>query len=352
MVSKAALAAGKATVSVTQFDTHGAGPHGEPGFTLAPAQSPAPGQFATASHGTEYFLSSDAAAETGNTKEQSNRLIVWALTNTASVTPGHGSPALSRTVLNVTPYFTPPHSQQQDGSTPMMDCLNDASHPTPLGRGCWRLLGLTQGPYLESLASLDSSDTRMMQVTYVNGKLVGALDTALLINGQSLAGIEAFEATPSVHGSTVSATLAWQARFGTAGENLIYPAIGVTPSGRGVMAFTLVGKSTFPSAAYAPFDLTSGFGAVAVAANGKGPADGFSDYFAYAIPGQNERPRWGDYGAASVAGNQVWIASEYIGQSCTLAQYMTNTTASPFGTCGNTRTALANWDTRISLINP
>ena len=351
-VSKAALVAGKAAVTVIQFDTHGAGPKGEPGFTLAPAQSPDPSQFATGSNGTEYLLSSDAAAETGNTTEESNRLLVWALTNTAGVNRGHGIPALSETEVNVSPYFTPPHAVQQQGSAPLMDCLNDASHRTPLGRGCWRLLGLTQGPYLESLASLDSSDTRMLQVTYVNGELVGALDTALLIQGQSLAGIEAFVAKPSVHGSTVSVTLASQALYGAAGENLIYPAIGVTSSGKGVMAFTLVGQSKFPSAAYALFNLKSGFGDVTVAANGQGPADGFSDYFAYAIPGQNERPRWGDYGATSVVGGQVWIASEYIGQSCNLDQYMTNTTASPFGTCGNTRTALANWDTRISLIAP
>ena len=28
------------------------------------------------------------------------------------------------------------------------------------------------------------------------------------------------------------------------------------------------------------------------------------------------RPRWGDYGAAAVDGNSVWIASEYIGGAC------------------------------------
>ena len=28
----------------------------------------------------------------------------------------------------------------------------------------------------------------------------------------------------------------------------------------------------------------------------------------------------GDYGAASVVGGDVWLASEYIGQRCTLAQ--------------------------------
>ena len=44
--------------------------------------------------------------------------------------------------------------------------------------------------------------------------------------------------------------------------------------------------------------------------------------------------------------NAIWIASEYIGQTCTLAQYE----AAPFGSCGGTRTALANWYTRISQV--
>ncbi len=47
-------------------------------------------------------------------------------------------------------------------------------------------------------------------------------------------------------------------------------------------------------------------------------------------------------------GDDVWIASEYIDQRCTLRQYE----AEPFGTCGNTRTALADWGTRISQIRP
>jgi hypothetical protein len=46
-------------------------------------------------------------------------------------------------------------------------------------------------------------------------------------------------------------------------------------------------------------------------------------------------------------GNSVWIASEYIGQTCTFAQY----NATPFGRCGGTRTALGNWDTRISQVS-
>jgi hypothetical protein len=111
------------------------------------------------------------------------------------------------------------------------------------------------------------------------------------------------------------------------------------------MAFTVVGGDRFPSAGYALIN-SSGVGAVHIARDGAGPADGFSGYIFENLPNPI-RPRWGDYGAAAVVGNQIWIASEYIGQTCTLAQFE----ATNFR-CGNTRTALANWDTRISLINP
>lgn len=88
---------------------------------------------------------------------------------------------------------------------------------------------------------------------------------------------------------------------------------------------------------------SSGVDAVHIAAAGAGPADGFSDYQLFGNPPGTTRPRWGDYGAAVPVGGNVWIASEYIGQSCTLSEYP----ATSF-TCGNTRTALANWSTRIS----
>ncbi|HYS28421.1 MAG TPA: hypothetical protein VEQ12_02815, partial [Candidatus Limnocylindria bacterium] len=92
-------------------------------------------------------------------------------------------------------------------------------------------------------------------------------------------------------------------------------------------------------------------GAVQVAAAGLGPADGFSGYALFNFPNP-ARPRWGDYGAAVVDGSNVWIASEYIGQACSLQEYTTNTAASPFGSCGKTRTSLANWYTRITEVAP
>ncbi|MEO7007870.1 MAG: hypothetical protein ABI156_01865, partial [Caldimonas sp.] len=115
---------------------------------------------------------------------------------------------------------------------------------------------------------------------------------------------------------------------------------------RGVIAFTLVGADHFPSAAYVQLGANGHEGPVRIAADGKGPDDGFTGYEAY-NPGTSNA-RWGDYGAAVVDGNDIWIASEYIGQSCTLATYV----SAPFGTCNATRVALGNWGTRISRLRP
>jgi hypothetical protein len=186
----------------------------------------------------------------------------------------------------------------------------------------------------------------MQQVVFASGKLYGALDTALTVGGAKQAGIEWFIVSPSTTSNSVSASVSKQGYLGVAGTNLSYPAIGVTASGQGVMAFTLVGANDFPGAAYASISAQNGVGAVHVAKAGAGPDDGFTSYKAFV--GNPPRTRWGDYGAAVADGANIWIASEYIGQTCTLAEYLTP----PLGSCGGTRTALGNWDTRISLVSP
>jgi len=183
-------------------------------------------------------------------------------------------------------------------------------------------------------------------VMYANGKLWGALDTALTVDGTNRAGVEWFIVNPN------SAKLQMQGYLGAAGFDFTYPAIGVTPSGRGVMAFTATGDNLFPSAAFASIDAIAGVGPWNVVDGGAGQAvdDGFTSYKSQV--GNPPRTRWGDYGAAAMDGNSVWIASEYIAQTCTLQQYMALPTFSPFGSCGGTRASLGNWATRISKVTP
>lgn len=114
--------------------------------------------------------------------------------------------------------------------------------------------------------------------------LWGALDTALNPDGGTQrAGIAWFVVKPSVAGGSVSAKMALQGYLGKAGADLTYPAIGVTSSGRGVMAFAYTDATTYPSAGYAAIDALAGTGPISIAAEGKATDDGFTSLH---VPGR------------------------------------------------------------------
>ncbi len=334
--SKRAIESGAAAVAVTQIDTHGMD-RGNSGFTLAPSTSRGGEQFGQG--GTEYFLSSNGTDEAhGNgvavSVRTSNQIIVWTLSNTRSLNRADPDVALEHSYVRVDRYSNPPASDQKVGSAPLKDCLNDTACATFLN-------GEPDSFAPEQEYALDSSDSRMLQTSLAAGKLWGALDTKL--NGK--AGIEWFQ----VNVGDGHPDLARDGYLGLHGQNLTYPAIGVTAAGKGVMAFTVLGPSYFPSAGFATID-SHGAGAVQIAKLGAGPADGFSGYLYYGNPPGTNRPRWGDYGATATVGNTIWIASEMINQTCDLATYE-GTATSAFGSCDGTRTALANWSTEISKVN-
>jgi len=374
-LSKAQLAAGSPTVNLVHLDTSGkvnlpsdAGST-QPGFTVWPAQSPGAGSFDTDNGGTEFFLSSNATTEaqdpvsgiggTGN----SNQIILWTLTNTSSL--NSNSPALSLTtrLLPVNQYAIPP-KQQQPGSGLAPDttvsqgyCINDTTTLTIAGTGCWRLL-VGPPPHNEVVSRPDSNDTRMQQVMWANGKLWGSLDTALNPDGgPQRAGIEWFIVNPN------AGKLVLQGYLGATGYDFTYPAVGVTASGRGVMAFTATGNTLHPSAGYAAIDANAGVTSWNVVPGGTGAAndDGFTGYAAQV--GNPPRTRWGDYGSASVDGNSIWIASEYIASACDYTTwggpfFAGGTGDNLLGTCAGTlggigsRAALGNWSTFVSKFTP
>lgn len=332
-ISKSALAANNPIITVTQFDTIGA-VNGNPGFTVWPAETPGSG-YATVAGGTEFFLSSDAAPEAKGTGTSTD-LIVWALTKTQALTIG-GTLTLRNFVQSVLPYTIPPLSEQKAGNVPQADCLNTPSCATILLGG--------PDPFApEQEFSIFSNDTRMQQVVYENGLLWGALDTGLKFGKQTNAGIEWFVVAPSVLPFGLTANPVANGYLGFPDVNMTYPAIAVTASGKAEMAFTLLGPNDYPSAAYADLNI-GGVQGVHIAAAGVGPDDGFTGYPGQVGPIVPPEPRWGDYGAAVADGGSIWIASEYIGQTCTFATYLSDFT------CGKTRSALANWDTRISRID-
>jgi hypothetical protein len=378
-LSKSQLAAGAANVNMQHIDTYGMvnlpsddPSNTQPGFTVWPAQTPGSGNFQLANKGTEYFLSSTAADEAthpvagsgGN--YTSTKIVEWTLSNTASLDT---SPALSLSnrVITANQYALPP-KQHQPGygtladktTTPDVaqgDCINDTTTLLFNGQtGCWRLLFGTEPSHTEVISRPDANDTRMQQVDYANGKLWGALDTAVTINNTNQAGIAWYTLNPA-NGGIVK-----QGTYGVAGADLTYPAIGVTAAGRGVMAFSYTDATTDPSAAYAPIDASVGVGDTHIIATGAARDDGFTSYKSQV--GNPPRTRWGDYGAAAVDGNSVWIASELTQSSaCNYTDwggpfFAGGTGDNLLGTCGGashgpgTRTALANWNTQISKLTP
>lgn len=310
-ISKQALATGTSSVSVVQFDTSDFLLEGTPGFTVWPALSPSASSFATGNGGTQFLLSSQAVFNDSGTD---NRLRVWALSNTASLNSAAPTLALTHSVVRVGDYAVPDVATQKSGDYPQGQLLGK-----PLG-------------------VIDGNDSRMQQVSFANGKLWGALDTAVLVGGEQRVGIAYYVINPQLGATGVKGKVVKQGKLALAGNNLTRPAVAVLPNGRGVIGFTVTGDDYYPSAGYAGLDAFAGAGDVHVAAVGLGPQDGFTEY--------GGRPRWGDYGAAATDGSSIWLATEYIAQTCTLTQYLSDRT------CGGTRTSLGNWATRITKVTP
>jgi hypothetical protein len=289
-------------------------------YSLQPATSPSAADYDLSNYGTEYLLS---ALDFNATFD--NRIAVWALTNTQSLTTTTPSVHLQSAVLHSETYGQPSPAEQKGG-------------PHPFGQvGAHAFYG---GPRGQPINRLNTNDDRMNQVVYAGGSLWSGVNTT---EGEHN-GIAWFKVRPSFYGNTLSGTITNQGYVTVPEENVFFPSIGVTPGGgHAVMTMTLSGTDYYPSAAYSVFD-GHGFHDVRVAGAGVGPADGFTGYQPFAPDGVE---RWGDYSAAvSTPAGNVWIATEYINQRCNVAQYEADTT------CGGTRSALANWGTRIAEITP
>lgn len=334
-LSKRQLAKGSTSVSMEYFQNtrvpSSSGPR-EPGFTLWPAQS-AGSAYDYRHHGTMPFLSSTAAEEArpDDFTGHSDTVGVWQLRNTRSLNGNSPNLHLLVKLVPVSPYGVPPLANQRPGPVPLRDCITV---------GCRPGVHDPYGP--EQEGGLDSSDTRTMTAGYVQGKLIGALDTAMQVNGNVKSGFEWFEV--NISGSTP--WLSNQGYVGVAGQNATYPAVATNPQDTGYLGVTLAGNNYYPSAAYMKWNHGAGAG-LYVSGLGKAPEDGFCEYVffncAQTSPPQI-RPRWGDYGYAAWDGSQFFVANEWIAHSCTFAEFDNDTT------CGGTRTFYGNFSTHITRL--
>ena len=199
----------------------------------------------------------------------------------------------------------------------------------------------------------------MQQVMFANGKLWGALDTALNPDGGAQrAGIAWYIVNPNA-GKVVNAGLPRRR-----GLRLHLPGHrrhrqrprrdGVHGHRRHAQPERRLRPDRRARRRRAP-------GASSPGGQGAAPDDGFTSYKSQV--GNPPRTRWGDYGAAAVDGNTVWIASEYIAHACDYTTwggpfFVGGTGDNLLGTCARvarrapgTRAALGNWSTRISKLH-
>jgi len=287
-------------------------PYGGESYSIQPATSPA-GEYDLDSHGTEFFLS---ALQFGNPGYEvyDNRIAVWAMTNTRSLSSSTPAVSLRFKVISSETYGQPDPATQKAGETPLADALGDSI-----------------------LEQLNTNDDRMNQVVYANGILYSGVNSKLSVAGASQTGIAWFAVHPSVQGTNLNGSVVQQGYVAVKGNNVLFPSVGVSARGQGVIAFSLSGPDYFPSAAYADFAFGFALPVVHIAGAGQDPEDGFTGYPQY---GGNGVARWGDYSAAVADGNgRVWFASEYIPNAC-------STLTLP---C---RTSLANWGSFIASVNP
>jgi len=304
-----------------------------PAYSMQPTTTPPGGAHASVNGGTEFFMS---ALDFNATLD--DRITLWALTNTSSLRTATPSVALNQAILGTEVYGQPPAMQQRLGPAP----LDEALHGT-LGVQ----LGLVAKPVTEHFNILNSNDDRMNQTVYADGKVWGAVNTVVKSpTGVTRTGIAYFIVTPSWNGTTLAGSLANQGYVAVQNNNVVFPSIAANAAGKGIIGFTLVGPDFFPGAAYVKVDASHDASTVFVARFGSGAADGFTGERSQDSV-DNGVERWGDYTAA-VAGadGSIWFAAETINQSCTLGQFVADTT------CGHTRTILANWGSFIGQATP
>jgi hypothetical protein len=275
--------------------------------SVQPATSPTVG--GEPSKGTEYFMSSLNFIGASD-----NRIAVWALTNTSSLNAASPNLKLQHLVLKTKVYEEPFGAQQKKGPTPLGTLLGDPEE------------------------TLNPDDNRMQQVVFSGNLLYSAITSTIFDGSEFVNGILYFIVQPGFTSTgKLTAVLKVDNYLTVKGENLIYPAIGISDDNQGAMVFTLAGPNFFPSAAFVRFNQDGAQGEVHVAAEGVAPDDGFSGYVG--VPSNIQLTgRWGDYSAAVADGeHNIIIATEYI----------SGHRVKPILPIGP---GLANWSTSISAV--
>ncbi len=275
---------------------------GYPANAVQPAETPEGAAYAA---NREYFLSTpdfNGFATMGGSGAQA--VVLWTLSNTASLATPNESLTLTDAIVPSEPYAPPVNAAQKPGPRPLGQSLNAPLPP------------------------LSVNDDRMQQVEYVNGRVFSSLNTGVGANGiANRSGVAWFAVTPQGSGGGVVSRQGYVAASND--TTLLYPAIGLDQAGQGAMTFSLSGPTFYPSAAYVLFGGSAVTGSISRNGPGARPEDGFT---CYAAEGFGPACRWGDYSAASSDGaHHIVMGDEMIPDT--------------------SRDLLANWGTFISTLN-
>jgi hypothetical protein len=233
---------------------------------------------------TAYLVNSFPFNGSGNANLTANTLGFWTIANTLSVTFGIGSPTLTGTIIPSETYGFPVRA-------------------TSTGTGA--VVNVVNGRSITSEAFLNPNDSRIntqLETVRTGGRIqiLANLDTALTPAGDTAVrdGVAWFQIDAQ------DKTVADQGYIAASGAYLLDPVIARGVQGSAVLGFAITSSTINPSAAFATTDSAT----VTIVAAGAGPHLSFAD-----APPFN-RPRWGDYSAATVLpGNSgIWLATEYV----------------------------------------
>ena len=339
-LSKAGLIAGKASPTMQVFENVPTSTYNDASYSVQPVNA-LPSDWARGNNGTMYFGMSGSPFTTG----LAHSIVLYSVTNTGSLNSAMPALKLRETSVHTQAYAVPGYARQKSGPMPLLNCINTPS-----------CIGATF-PKIRPPSVLDAGNSGMVLGEWLHhGQVYLAAGTPLTgygaatydeTNGswQSIpqrTGVAWFVLRPSVKKGSFNASLVRNGYLAVKGANLTFPTIVVGPSGAGAIGATLTGPKYYPSAVVSRFAPGKAPTNVQVTGRGVGPNDGFT-----ATGEGGYRPRWGDYGAATVTPDgTLWLASEYTAQRCSIAQF----NADP--TCGYTRSFYANWSTHITGIAP
>lgn len=271
-------------------------------FAITPSTTPPGAVNFLGSGGLEYF------ASTLSESSYNGGVALWALTNTSSLGLAP-NPILTMVVIPTISYLFPDVAQQPAGPIPY---------------------GLSLSP-ADQVAFIDGGDNRVQSLSYASASLYLTFQAGVYDQNTHYQDGGVFVVlSPTYRDGVLAAKVVNQGYLGVTNNHLLRPAIAVNALGVGSITATLVGPDWYPSAVVIPFNSSSTPSTLEISGQGTLPEDGFTGYPGGGVVGV---ARWGDYNAAVVSNDgAIWSVAQYIGSY--------------------PRTALANWNTYITRIQP